>query len=269
MRRLDLTGQSFGSLTVIKLSGNVGNKRAWTCQCACGNITTCTTSGLVGGRSKSCGCARTQWRGPMNLAGNRYGLLLVLRHVQGTKWLCLCECGKVVTASRANLRYRGMESCGCQKRKYKRHGKTGTPEWQAWAAMIGRCTSKTHKLYPRYGGRGIAVCPRWHSFANFLADMGLRPGKGYSLDRIDNDGSYCPENCRWATYREQNRNRGNYNRMLMAGGMTKTISEWASEARMSSPAITYRLGIGWSPEQAVGLAPKPPHGNSRAATSKS
>ena len=107
------------------------------------------------------------------------------------------------------------------------HWKDGqpTPEWMAWHSLRKRCQDPDHKCYPNYGGRGITVCDRWEDFQLFLADMGSRPGSGYSIDRINNDLGYAPENCHWATSTEQNNNtRGN--RRISAGGTTRTLAEW-------------------------------------------
>jgi hypothetical protein len=103
------------------------------------------------------------------------------------------------------------QSCGClQKDRAKdnaKHGKTGSPEYHAWSAMIQRCTNPKTKQYKDYGGRGIRVCQKWKcSFESFYADMGPRPSKAHSIDRKDNDGNYEPGNCRWATEREQKMN---------------------------------------------------------------
>lgn len=129
-------------------------------------------------------------------------------------WLCLCDCGHLLRADLTSLRKGAVKSCGCFQRELRtKHGifvgrgnKT-TPEYRSWTAMLHRCTNSKHMSYHRYGGRGIMVCERWKEFANFLADMGLRP-MGKSLDRINNDGNYEPGNCRWATPKEQQANRG-------------------------------------------------------------
>lgn len=99
------------------------------------------------------------------------------------------------------------KSCGNHASKNKRHGLTDTIEHRAWSRIRRRCNSPSYHNYHYYGGRGIKVCERWDNFENFLADMGPKPGKGYSIERINNDGNYEPSNCKWATALEQSRNR--------------------------------------------------------------
>lgn len=155
----------------------------------------------------------------LDLTGRRFGRLIVAERMsrinRGTRWDCLCDCGKHITVYAHNLASGCTSSCGCLQREARAaratHGQyrnnSVSPEIKAWEKMRERCLNPKDISYKNYGGRGITVCKRWLSFDNFLSDMGKRPSPKHSLDRINNDGIYEPSNCRWATRTEQNRNR--------------------------------------------------------------
>jgi len=127
--------------------------------------------------------------------------------------------------------------------------KPRTKTYTCWLSMRERCNNKNHDHYSYYGGRGIAVCERWKSFDNFLSDMGEKP-EGMTLDRRDNSGPYCPENCQWATRSQQMRNT-RHNRMVTYDGVTMTVTEWAIRLGLTRLFITKRLNRGWSDEEAL------------------
>ena len=135
------------------------------------------------------------------------------------------------------------------------------PEYHAWYSMIQRCTNPNNKSYRNYGMRGITVCDRWrHSFELFVADMNLRPSRFHSLDRIDNDKGYFPGNCRWATDRQQRRNRQD-NVVLTHEGKSRIVSDWAREIGLSEFTLRKRIRMGWKTEDV--LDPRKRHNTSR------
>jgi len=202
----------------------------------------------------------------INLLGNRYGMLVVIDFARtrwGTPaWLCRCDCGNTSVVDSRRLRIGITKSCGCQQtvriRQWiksggsRKHGCRHTRAYKCWSSMKERCLHPWHKSYANYGGAGVTICERWlNSFENFLADMG-QPPKGYTIDRIDTRGNYEPGNCRWATNKEQQRNKTN-NRLLTAFGETKPAVVWLEDPRCAAnrTALYKRLENGWDHERAI------------------
>ena len=143
---------------------------------------------------------------------------------------CQCECGTLKDVPSQALREGRSKSCGCQKgklssAKQKIHGMSHTPAHNRWMSMIQRCTDKNHRSYPAYGGRGITICEKWMDFRNFYEDMGDPPTEKHTIDRIDNDKGYFPDNCRWASKEDQANNRRS-NKMITFQGITLTQRNW-------------------------------------------
>jgi hypothetical protein len=128
--------------------------------------------------------------------------------------------------------------------------------------MINRCNDKNHNRYHRYGGRGIKVCDRWMDYNNFIEDMGARPTKKHSIDRIDNDIGYDPKNCKWSLMKDQANNRCN-NRLIEFNGIKKTLQIWADEIGINQSSLRKRIDC-WGIERAL-LTPKPTHENYKEA----
>ena len=189
--------------------------------------------------------------------GNHYGRLKVIKQATGkyrhARWVCLCDCG-ISTIVRGKLLRNGhTQSCGCLQRDRAAecatlHGDYGTPTHTTWRGMKDRCAN-LNRL--DYGGRGIGFCERWVDFANFLEDMGPRPSLKHSLDRIDNNGNYTPENCRWATRKQQGRNARS-NVLLTHDGKTQCLAAWCEEIGMKRGTLYQRIfRLNWSIERAL------------------
>lgn len=175
---------------------------------------------------------------------------------QGALWLWRCSCGKLTVALGKRVVRGNIKSCGCWQREASakfqwRHGMRDTPEYKIWASMVQRCTNASDKAFRHYGGRGITVCDRWTTSANFFADMGPRPSSKHSVERIDNNKGYSPDNCKWATSAEQSRNTRR-TRMLTFNGETMCLKDWADRLGCHYLRLHYRLGKqGWTIERTL------------------
>mgnify|MGYP001582451830 CR=1 len=184
--------------------------------------------------------------------GNVYGKLTVIEFAKVDRvvyWLCRCECGAMTTVAGTQLRRGHTRTCS-RRCGHTRHDMARTPEYRAWQAMKDRCYNSHNARFSDYGGRGITVCDHWrNSFAHFLADMGPRPSPKHSLERIDNDLGYCPENCEWATPREQANNRRTC-RYITHDGRTQCVTAWARELGIRQNTFDARVKK-WGSERAI------------------
>lgn len=175
--------------------------------------------------------------------------------------MCHCECGQERAVQLGKLKSGSSRSCGCLRNELTSvrtatHGYTKKgprpSEYRIWGCMKERCLSPNASSYTRYGGRGITVCERWlNSFESFLEDMGRRPGPEYSIERVDNEQGYSPENCVWATPQQQARNRMG-TRLIKFRGEVRCVADWADALGISRSALYQRLrALNWDSEKAL------------------
>ena len=199
--------------------------------------------------------------------GDRFGRLTVVEYCgierifskRQRVWKCKCDCGKTIYTTTGRLNY-GLKSCGClsvekrveaSKVACTKHGMLHTKEYHVWCGLKQRCTNQNSPKYKIYGARGIKVCERWlHSFENFFADMGKAPA-GCSIDRIDVNGDYCKENCRWVDQKTQQNNRRN-NTTITFCGITETLRYWSEKTGIDPKTLYNRLhNLHWNPEKTI------------------
>lgn len=193
----------------------------------------------------------------IDLKGEVFGRLMVVSRApnagvrdSNARWNCRCDCGRMVIAYGQDLRKHKVVSCGCwNAEKRTRHGLARTPEYRVFMAMKMRCENPKDAAWKNYGGRGITVDPRWSSFPQFWEDMGPRPTGG-TLERIDNNKGYSPDNCTWATHKEQLNNRRN-NRVLFHEGERLTLAQWAERLGLNYSTLAKRLARGQAVEDAL------------------
>lgn len=272
----DCIGKKFNYLTVVGVSDTLAKDGSiqWKFQCDCGNIIERPPSRVIGKdcHSKSCGCMRyknithkehdrsnLQKVDACKYIGMKRNSLTVVGYERPKekgrlKLKCLCDCGKETFVLPYQFMNDSIKSCGCAR--VKNVGESGFSRntlYGEWSQMIRRCYNPDSYGYGRYGDRGITVCDDWRespeNFYKWVDSVGGKP-KGKTLDRIDNDGPYSPDNCKWSTQKEQNRNRSN-NIMIEYNGKTQCLTDWAIELGMNDETLRGRLNRGWSIEKAL------------------
>lgn len=197
----------------------------------------------------------------IDITGQKFNHLYVMSHAFNKRgrsyWNCLCDCGKTVVVLGASLKSGNTKACGCHQKDGWRngvtHGKSNTRQYKIWQNMKNRCSNKKDKYFKNYGGRGIKVCDEWQN--DFMNFYNWAMANGYdnnlTLDRTDNDGNYCPENCRWVDRKEQMRNMRR-NRILKYKGKEQTMAQWAEEFNIPYYILNGRINqYGWSVKDAI------------------
>lgn len=265
-RYIDLTGEKFGRLTVISKGDKANNGSIkWLCRCECGKEKYIRGDILRCGNTKSCGCLSSE-TAKSHLLNQRFGSLTVIKEIGRSKhgdvmWLCLCDCGNTTEVKSVNLIHGATKSCGCKTNemisdKNKKHGLVNDKLYSVWSGMKSRCYNPNNREYNNYGGRGITICDEWKNdftkFYNWAINNGF--DKNLTIDRININQNYCPDNCRWITNKEQQRNKRN-TIYLTYKNETKPLMEWSEIVGINSETIKNRLKRNWSVEDAL---EKPP-----------
>lgn len=274
----DLTGQRFGRLTVIERTNNhispSGYKYVmWKCKCDCGNFVNVRTADLKDNHTQSCGCLCKEMLTKLklvDLTGQTFERLTVIKRVDdyispsgyhSVQWLCKCKCGNNTIVTSENLKSGNTKSCGCYSKeslieRNTSHNASNTRLYHVWSSMKDRCSNPNNKKYMDYGGRGIAVCDEWANnfelFANWAYNNGYIEfvSRGEcTLDRIDVNGNYCEDNCRWVTQKTQSNNKRN-NHYITYKNETHTVTEWNEILGYKKGVLSRRLFNGWSIEDA-------------------
>lgn len=263
-----IIGKKFGKLTAIKMVERKKHHLYYLFKCDCGNEKIISKEAVVEGKTKSCCCITKENnfnRCLIDLTGQRFGKLVVLNYdhsKNGAYYLCKCDCGKNKIIKGTSLTRGLTSSCGCKSRKMSlerstKHGMSNTRLYRIRMGMIDRCYKENATSYPKYGAKGVSVCQEWlddfMNFYNWAMENGYRDD--LTLDRIDPSGNYEPNNCRWATYKEQANNTKS-TVFLTYKGETKPASEWSKIVGISQSAITQRKNRGWTDEECLTIKSK-------------
>lgn len=276
MRKIDLTGQKFGRLTVLEETEPYISPKGvkiirYKCLCDCGNTAVVLGSLLKKGQTVSCGCYHKEQQqkqsilSPKDISGQKFGMLTVLRYVGSNDknlalWECCCDCGATVIAIGARLRSGHTKSCGDRSKHAYKHGGYGERLYGIYRGIKNRIYNPNCSGYKDYGGRGIKMCAEWKNDYAVFRDWAYVSGykeevlpngiNKWTIERIDVNGNYEPDNCTWITTQEQQFNKRD-NVILTYNGETMTATEWAQKLRISPHIIWTRLKSGWSIEETL------------------
>lgn len=250
-----IIGERFGKLTVLSFDHRDSfSGTYWLCECDCGEHVIVRKDVLRRGDKTSCGCERCETT-RNRLIGQRYGRLTVVeydheRYRPGKiRWICRCDCGNYISVSSGDLSSGHTTSCGCYRHerlveRASTHRMSDTRLYKIWAGMLKRCENENSVNYDRYGGRGIFVYDAWHHFEDFY-EWAIKNGydDDLSIDRIDNNDGYYPENCRWVDDVTQANNKRS-SRFVTYLGNRHTIAEWARIMNVSDANLRYHIKHG-------------------------
>ena len=245
-------GQKYNKLTILDFEKR-GKRGYYLCKCDCGELKWIGCDHILDSKTKSCGCERTKER-HTDMSGMKFGRLTIIKEVERRNgriaWECKCDCGNTIVITSENLKYGHTQSCGCYQRErakeaHTKHGDTKSRLFMILQDMKARCYNPKNNRYYRYGARGICICEKWldkeNGYINFKK-WAIENGyaDNLTIDRIDVNGNYEPENCKWSTNKEQSNNRST-NRYIEYNGQKKTMSEWSDITGIAYHTIQNRL----------------------------
>lgn len=267
---IDLTGQRFGKFIVINRAPDHilpkgYHETMWNCKCDCGQIRSVSSKNLRSKNSTSCGHERIH-RSRTELLNKRFGHLTVISfdHCDKEKdyrmyWNCKCDCGNEKIIDGHSLKRGGCNSCGHCRSIWAEPPESSERLYNVYRSMKSRCLCKTSASYRHYGGRGISVCPEWidnyKNFKQWAYQNGYDENAPYgelTIDRIDVNGDYCPENCRWITIQEQLLNKRD-TVYLTIDNCTKPLETWCKEYKIRRNTVEGRLVRGWTAKDAISV----------------
>lgn len=260
-RKNDLVGKKIGKLTIMKRLPMKKSYVEYECLCDCGNTIIKAHSNLVSTVGEKC-CSNCKTPKVEDIFGKRFGRLTAIKYIGKSKgkqtlWECKCDCGNIAIVHHQNLKSGHTSSCGCYNsevasEREKEHGQSGTRLYNIWHDMIYRCYNGNHRSYKDYGGKGIIVCNEWkddfEAFRNWAIENGYK--ENLSIDRIDSDKNYCPENCRWATDIQQANNTSR-NLIFTVDGCTDTLANLCRKYNIPYTLAHSRIYRNWDIKKAL------------------